>query len=141
MTPSSILDPLTAYTITFDDVCDHAGNKLTGDLLSFSTGDGPVAGGGPILQSITPASGASGVAVDTNIVLVFDRDIDDRTAAPPVVTGGVPIDTTHTVVGNTLTITPDADLAPATSYQVQTGWITDLNNTARWQGYQSFTTQ
>ena len=91
---------------------------------------------GNALELTLPATGG----LDTDIVLVFDRDIDDRTA-PLVVAGGVAIAASYAVAGNTLTITPNADLSPATVYQVQTGYIRDLSYTQRWQGYQSFTTQ
>lgn len=74
---SSNLAYNTAYTITVKagGIKDLAGNAVSSaTTLSFTTKPDPAAA--PTIESRSPASGASNVAVDTNIVISLSKELD-----------------------------------------------------------------
>lgn len=115
------------------------GTLSSADTISVTAGDTTA----PTVSSITPAGGASDVAVDSTIQVVLDDDVDATSVIADTsftVSGGVTgsVD----VSGNTITYTPDADLAYETSYTVTlTTAIEDESDNALASAYtSSFTT-
>src|SRR5690606_34765695 len=91
----------------------------------------------PTLQTLTPADGASNVAVDANVVMTYSEEITLEagyiviyvSADPPVVSIGVAANGGQlSITNNELTIIPTADLNESTSYyiHVDNGAVTDL---------------
>ncbi len=103
------------------------------DAFTFGTPPDPPPGDTtpPTLQSRTPVIDATDVAVDTDVTATFSEAIDPATITASSVTlteGTTPVPATRTLTGagTTLTIDPDADLAPDTTYTVTlTGAIED----------------
>jgi methionine-rich copper-binding protein CopC len=81
----------------------------------------------PTLVSSSPADNATGVALNSNIVLTFSENIQAGTGNIIVSDGAgdtrtIPVgDAQITIVGTTLTINPTADLNQSSSYYVQIG--------------------
>lgn len=128
--PTTVLDSSTSYYVTvaataFDDV---AGNSFAGITASttwnFTTADV----GTPALLSVSPQDGAADVATSTSLTLTFDEAVDaesgnitiknaadDTTVAAIDVTSGLVTGSGTTAI----TVTPNTDLAPGTSYYIQ----------------------
>ena len=81
----------------------------------------------PTLTSVTPARGATGVAVNAPLVFTFDQSINDSLpiipSMPPFLIGNIeftPADSVNydhawSAAGRTLTLTPSGDLPPNTT--------------------------
>jgi len=130
--PASDLANLTEYYVLIDSTAflddstsaPYAGISST-TALSFTTVAADTTN--PILQSSTPSDDATGVAVNTNIVLTFDEAVnvetgnitikktsDDSTIEAIDVTSGQVTGTGS----NTITINPTSDLVGGTEYYV-----------------------
>jgi len=126
--PAGDLASYTDYylTVASTAITDTAGNSYAGisdpASLNFTTADTVI----PQLVSTTPVDGATGVAVDTNITLVFSEDVSpadgnitihDNTnggiAATIPATGG-----RVTTDGSTVTIDPAGELASNADFWV-----------------------
>jgi len=82
-TPTNVLAVSTSYTVGVSGFTDVAGNAAVPFTSSFSTGASGVAvTTGPTLASMSPASGATGVPVNTSVVLTFSEAIDPITVTP-----------------------------------------------------------
>ena len=99
----------------------------------------------PTVSGVTPADGATGVAVNTNVVVTFSEPlngVDSTTFTLSV--GGVNIASTVTVAGDRLsaTLNPSADLATDTLHTVTvtTGVTDDAGNPMAANFTSSFTT-
>ena len=73
------------------------------------------------MTSRTPAPGATGVAVSTNVRAVFDRALDPATVTTQTVqlsagSSNVAAQVAYDAPSRTITLTPSAALAPATTY-------------------------
>jgi Bacterial Ig-like domain len=129
-TPSADLAALTVYTVTLSTgVTDLAGVPLDNNYVwTFTTGVGNDVTP-PTVVSTVPIDGATGVAVNTTISATFSEAIDpaslDNTSF--VTDGTDNVDGTLSVVGNTATFTPTANLKTSTLYTVTLSTnITDL---------------
>ncbi len=142
VTPTDPLAASTAYVLSATNLCDFAGNTLTGDLLSFTTGASDVADTtAPSVVSVTPVTNSVDVPVDTSVVVQFSEVIDQR-ARPPLDGAGVTVQGTYEVNGDTLTFTPNADLRGATRYDLRLRWtIFDLAGNQNYLGDYRFTTE
>ena len=135
--PDADLAPDTTYTVTLTGAIeDTAGNPLASAPITWdftTAADDPPPGDTtpPTLQSRTPVIDATDVAVDTDVSATFSEAIDPATITASSVTltaGTTPVPATRTLTGagTTLTLDPDADLAPDTTYTVTlTGAIED----------------
>ena len=151
--PTNNLANNTHYYLTFASgtIKDVAGNSYAGtSSYDFTTEPDTTA---PTVSSFTPRDGATGIAVDNNIVLTFNEAIQRGTGTIYLRSGSA----TGTVIesfdaassnrlsisGTTLTIDPSSDLANNTHYYVTfaAATITDLagNNYAGTNSY-DFTT-
>ena len=127
--PATTLDSSTGYYLNiaasaFDDVDSASYAGITDSTtLNFTTADD----GDPTLSSSTPADGATGVAVDANIVLTFSEAVDvesgnitlkkssdDSTVETIDVTGSKVTGTGTTEI----TINPSTTLTGSTNYYI-----------------------
>jgi len=72
ITPSTVLKPLTLYTIKIDssNIIDASGNSYAGGSWRFNTSDSPVK-----LVSTTPVNGATSVNLSSSLELEFDKEV------------------------------------------------------------------
>lgn len=111
LTPNTALTGLTNYTATITGAQDAAGNALATTSWSFTTLDNIP----PTVTARTPASGATGIGVNTTVTATFSEAMNPTTINTMTFTvGGV----TGTVAlsGNTATFTPNANLTGLTTY-------------------------
>ncbi len=97
----------------------------------------------PTVSSTTPASGASGVAVNTAVTATFSEAVQNvSTTTFTLRAGTTSVSGSATVSGSTATFTPSAPLAYSTTYTATlTTGVTDLANNALATAYSwSFTT-
>ncbi len=91
--PTEALSPATTYAVAVAGVTDRAGNPAPAFNSTFTTStDATVDTTRPRVATVVPTNGAAGVAVDTQITLVFDEVIDVTTVSPasmPVTLDGV----------------------------------------------------
>ncbi len=121
------INHVTAYLVGGGDA------GAVSDPLIVQLEDPPPDTTPPTLQSRTPGVDATDVAVGANVTATFSEAIDPATISASSVTltpqgGGTAIAATRTLTagGTTLTLNPDADLAPDTTYTVTlTGAIED----------------
>jgi hypothetical protein len=130
----------TEYTLDIGGLCDYAGNEHDGTTISFTTLSSDANDTGtPSLTSITPVNSATDVDVTTTITIVISEVFDKR-FTPLLKNGADTVAATYVADGNTLTITPDAELDASTSYSVEMGVVYDLAIRSRNLGTVSFTT-
>lgn len=93
----------------------------------------------PTVATFTPTDGATDVAVDSNIVLTFDEDIQKGTGSISLYSGTTFVEsfdaatsTRLSISGNTLTLDPTANLSNNTEYRVNfdSGTVKDLAGNA-----------
>lgn len=137
LNPAANLESGVAYQLVFDNavIKDVDGNALSEDFAATFTTAGSVASPSPTpvqlkpLDNVTfsPTDDASGVALDSNIVLTFGENIRPgtgyivlrTTAGDPVEQYVVASSSNVSISGNTLTINPTSYLASASGYRVE----------------------
>ncbi len=116
-----IIDGTDVYRI------DYGSGSNSAITLTFLRDDDTT----PPVSSLSPADGAIGVLVDSDLVLTFDEDVYPVTGGGEIrlvetgvglvetwsFTGGLP--TGITIVGNVVTIDPAADLDSLTDYHIE----------------------
>ena len=127
--PTSNLDYSKSYSVTVASgvIKDSAGNNWSGsgtNPYDFTTVAAPDTTA-PTLSSITPADGATGVAVGANFVLTFNEAVKAGTGSFLVKSGTTTVatiavtDTSQvTFSGSTVTINPTSNLDYSKSYSV-----------------------
>jgi hypothetical protein len=157
LTPSGALAGNTKYTATIKSgsagVRDARGNSIASNYVwSFTTlVPVPVDVTAPTVALLAPASGATGVAVNTTVTALFSEamnaatistsTVELRNAANTLITAGVSYNASTRVV----TLTPTASLANGTTYTATikggTAGVKDVANNALVNNYSwSFTT-
>ncbi len=127
--PSADLASGAGYRVDFDfgSVKDLAGNPYTGTTAyNFTTSTAPDTTP-PTVASVSPSDGSTGVAVGSNIVLLFSESIERgsgsivlKTAAGAVVeTFDAGSSANLSISGSALTINPTADLSFGAQYRVE----------------------
>ncbi|MCP3685052.1 MAG: Ig-like domain-containing protein, partial [bacterium] len=125
--PTAVLDGLVAYYLKIDATAfdDEAGNSYAGiadkTTWSFTTGE-------PSIETLSPADNSIGVAVDSNLIIVFDKEVDaetgnitikkasdDSTVETIDVTSGQITGTGTSVI----VVNPSSDFSTETEYYVQ----------------------
>jgi methionine-rich copper-binding protein CopC len=113
---------------------DAAGNNYAGTNLAFSTSASTADLTPPTLALATPASGATGVATNTKIVLKFSEAISLGNGEIRLLGAGGALvqlfnknSVSAVVAGDTLTLSPSTELSKASSYtlQIPSGAIVD----------------
>lgn len=145
LTPARHLAAGTLYTLSFDGLCDYAGNGLSGTVLSFTTSaTGVVDTSKPTISSVVPSSNASGVTVNTEVTITFSERISERSVVRLYnhSAGGLTVLGTVNVADNVLTFTPDEPLRGDTQYRIEIRWnIVDLVGNQNYHGDYYFTTE
>jgi YD repeat-containing protein len=113
-TPSNLLAASTNYTVKASGFTDDAGNTVVAFTSTFTTGTSGVGNTThPAVTAVSPANGATGVPVNSNIVLTFNEALDPATvnvntiqivasAFSGQLAGNYKLDATGTVVTFTL---------------------------------------
>ena len=143
LTPNTILQPNTTYTITITGVKDTSGNTLSGTVTAtFTTGPGADLTSGPSLVSYNPASGQTGVGTNDSAVFRFSKPINPIQFSNyrfynTTNSVNVPVSVSFSTDRLTATLTPLAPLATFTQYAFYDYYATDLvGNTS--YNYQPF---
>jgi hypothetical protein len=132
LVPSAALSFSTSYTAQLSSaIADIAGNPLVPVSWSFTTAAPPPDVTPPTVLARSPLSGATAVALAANVTATFSEDIAPTSisAASVTLTGasGVAASVSYNATNRTVTLNPNANLNPSTTYTVQlTGAITDL---------------
>jgi hypothetical protein len=118
LTPKSALATDSHYTASVVGVKDPFGNTLSIKYSwSFDT-DGPT----PVVTSVTPASGVTGVATTASVSVVFNHAMDATTITSSTFYlndssgNGVPATIAYDSTSNTATLTPSVFLSTSTTY-------------------------
>ncbi len=124
LTPTAALANATTYTATVvggaSGVKDAAGNALAVDATwSFTTAAGDTTP--PTVTATTPASGATAVAIASTVTATFSEAMTAATIGPSTMllrTGSTTVAATvaYNAAARTVTLTPTAALANATTY-------------------------
>ena len=121
LTPDSPLSNNTTYTAVVrggsGGVSDVVGNELATDVSwSFNTAVSSDTTP-PFVNSTSPADGATGVSIGTQVVAIFSEAMDPDTITTTTFTvNGVAAAVAYDDTTNTATLTPAAALANATTY-------------------------
>lgn len=118
---------------------------MTGCSEKSTTAPGPPDTTAPTVLSTAPANGATGVAVNRNIVVTFSEAMSPTTittATFTLVQGTTPVPGAVTYAGNVATLNPTSDLATSTTYSgtVTTGAMDKAGNALAVNKTWSFTT-
>jgi hypothetical protein len=121
-TPDADLPADTAHTATVTaGATDTAGNALAADVITTFATAAVADTTAPTVSSALPASGATGVARNTSVSVVFSEPMTNTTLTTASVmlkktSTGVAVNGTVKRSGNTVTFTPSANLAASTQY-------------------------
>ena len=118
--PTSNLASNTVYTATITTGAkDPSGNALASNYVwSFTTG-AVVNTLIPVVISVTPSVGSSGVPINNKLSATFNEPMDPATINTSTFTlkqGGVTVPGAVTLIGATATFAPSSTLAPGTSF-------------------------
>ena len=148
LVPSSALANSTSYTVNVTSGAkDLANNDLTPFSSTFTTA-APADVTPPAVTNVAPLNAASGVAVNTNVVVTFSEAMTGATVTSSTFTltptsGGSPVAAvvTYSAGPGTATLVPSAALANNTSYTVNvTSGAKDLANNGLTPFSSTFTT-
>ena len=149
-TPSGLLGVSTSYTVAVSGLTDQSGNVMVPFTSAFTTGTSGVGNTTrPSVVSVSPGNGATGVAVNSSIVLTFNEAIDATTVNGSTVAisdsafsgelaGSYAVDAT----GRVVTFTPLSPLPGSATIQVQVSFngVADFSGNGSNSFSSSFTT-
>ena len=146
--PSTDLAHSTTYTIIVDSgITDEAGNRLSQSRSSSFTTIAPPDVAPPVVVSIDPEDGETGVSLETNIVIEFSEQIDINSVSDNSVALTTPafsnnIEAEVSINGNIMTIDPTVNFEEVAVYTLVLGTgLTDLAGNSLGEEFQSsFTT-
>jgi methionine-rich copper-binding protein CopC len=136
-TPTAALAPATTYTVTVSGAKASAGGAVMAPVIwTFTTAPRPT------ISSVTPASGATNVAVNSSIAVTFSESVVTG------LTGGVTDPAGNAVAGssgydpatNTATFTPSVPLNANTTYTISASGGTSAAGVTMLPFTSSFTT-
>ncbi len=128
LTPNAALAPSTTYTATLTGATDESGNVMNALSWTFTTETPDTTK--PTVSGRTPAAGATGVPVGTSPTATFSEAVQQATVAFELRAPGgtvVPATTGYNATTRTVTLTPDAALAPATTYTLNLSGARDVS--------------
>jgi methionine-rich copper-binding protein CopC len=118
LNPTADLAASTSYTATVSGATDTAGNQMAAPVSwSFTTAAGDTTP--PTVTGRSPAAGATGVAVASNVTATFSEPVQSGTISFTLTgPGGTSVAAAVSYDGpsETATLNPNADLAASTSY-------------------------
>jgi hypothetical protein len=139
LTPNVPLLPGTAYYLyaNFTDIAGNGGYSYT----SFATGIQAVTTPASVV-TFSPASGETGVPLNTNVVAVMSAQIDPTTVTNSAITLAPPAAGAVTLAsdGVTLTFVPSGPLNPSTYYTVTVSGFKDIDGNPVASSTDNFTT-
>jgi hypothetical protein len=117
LTPSLPLFPNTEYSLYLSSCTDIAGNYGCYSYTSFTTGVQAITAPASVV-TFSPASGETGVPLNTNVVAVMSAQIDPTTVTNSAITLTPPVAGAVTLAsdGVTLTFVPSGSFNPSTDY-------------------------
>ena len=129
LVPAAPLLPLTGYYAYASGITDLVGQRED-YAWSFTTGAGPQTSA-PVVLTVSPPAGTSGVAVNAKVSILVSVPISPVTLptdAIALLASGIPVAGSLLLSGDrqTVTFTPSVDLAPSTTYTVTAGNFTDM---------------
>ncbi len=135
ITPAAGLLPNTTYTLTVNGVADQSGNAMTTPVTSTFTTSGTADLTPLTITTVAPASGATGVPVNTQIRVAFSKGVDVVSLAggnlvlyPNSIGSSYPVPGTLSVSsdGTNVTFKPTANLLAETVYCTYVNGVVDL---------------
>lgn len=130
----SLLPTITRIGIYYADGEPFEG-KIGDDAVDFIT-EGTAAITIPTASNLSPANGATEVAINTNVIVTFNEEIDtnnitiDESTFTLVDGDNNPVDSTVSVSANTATLNPNSDLSYETIYTASLSIIINSDITA-----------
>lgn len=106
------------HTITAVLTRNDGGTEVYSATFTVGTAPPPADTTPPLVHAVTPASGATGVATTATAAVTFSEPVAANGGVTLAVEGGAPVAATAAVSGNTVTLTPSAPLATATTYRI-----------------------
>ena len=140
--PDANLLPGTTYTATLSGALDLAGNAMSSMQWSFTTAPAFDITA-PTVISMSPASGATGVAILANVTATFSEEVQANTISLVLIDANdnaVPAAVTYDPTTETVTLDPNANLSPATTYTATLSAAQDLSGNVLTTLSWSFTT-
>jgi methionine-rich copper-binding protein CopC len=136
--PAAALAGGTTYTVSLSGIADLAGNPLGAPYSwSFTTADTTA----PTVSTVTPTQGSTGVVTSVRPAVTFSEPVRPTSVTAVLTRNGTTVASTVAVSDRTVTVTPAAALATATTYTVSLAGIADTAGNALAGGYTwSFTT-
>jgi len=131
-TPTAALAVGTTYYLYFVSPTDLSGNTGTGPEIYFTTGFAADTTG-PQVLGISPQNGLTGVPINTQILVKFDRPIQPNNVGQVTLTSNgtaVPSSIGFTNGNQMLPIYPDVPLTAGTQYTVTVAGVTDIAGNA-----------
>jgi methionine-rich copper-binding protein CopC len=141
---SETLSEFTEYELVIAGLCDYAGNEISATSVIFTTGTQNVDTTAPSITDRVPATNASNVSINQNIVLTFNEPIaqDSRIQLYNQSAGGILVSGNIEIVDNVLTFTPSDALRGNTQYRVYIySQVFDFAGNVRSNGNYYFTTE
>ncbi|WP_176728622.1 Ig-like domain-containing protein [Planobispora rosea] len=137
-TPSGALTPGAQYTAEVNGAADAAGNVITAYSWSFTTATADTTP--PAVTATTPESGATNVAVDTQVRVTYGEPVTGVQIAVTDSGGGTIAGTVTMPEGTVAVFTPAAPLSTGGSYTVTASGATDAAGNTQTAHNWSFTT-
>jgi len=132
-TPASPLAPDTLYTVEVGGFNDLAGNAMTTQIISFTTGTSPVADVvAPVLVGSLPADASINAPVGGDIALTLSENIDPLSIEDSMqvsVDGKGTVGGSFSVAGNIITFSPVGPFPGSSTVRV-TGVVRDVAGNA-----------
>ncbi len=127
LAPSSTLSASTTYTATLSGAQDLSGNTMSSVSWSFTTTAATVTTA-PTVTSRNPAASATGVEIASSIAATFSTEVQPSTISFTLKNGSasVPASVVYDPASDTVTLTPSASLAYATTYTATLSGAKDL---------------
>src|SRR5262249_2092251 len=140
LAPANSLSPSTIYTATLSGAQDLAGNAMATVSWSFTTT--AIDSTPPTVIASSPAPGATGVSVASNLTATFSEPVQAGTIGFTLKNGATPVAATasYDPVTHTLTVDPNTNLASGATYTATLGGTLDLSGNPLAGSSWSFTT-
>ena len=133
-TPTTSLAVSTGYTVNVGGFTDLAGNAVTAFTSTFTTGSIATADKtGPTVLNVTPASGATAVAVTTPIVVTFNKPINPLTvnsSSVSILANNNIVAGTYAINGTVVTFTPLSPLPGGATIRVYVSYYASVQDFA-----------
>jgi methionine-rich copper-binding protein CopC len=140
-TPSASLAYATTYTVSVSGATDLYGNTMTPVSWSFTTTSAPVTTA-PTVTARTPASGATGVAIGTDVSATFSTAVQASTISFVLKTGSTTIGSSvaYDPATHMVALNPTSSLSSSTTYTATLSGAKDLYGNTMASTSWSFTT-